>query len=104
MADAQPDNIAVLTQLAQVQGQLTALAALIQHNHTATNQRIDDKFAAMDQRIEDTQNALNTGLQSMEKRLGVLEDRERTTAIRTAGVSVLTSALVAGAIAALKHG
>lgn len=86
-----PSNAAMLAALGEVKGQLVHITQLITANQTATNQRIDDLRHAMEGRMN-----------GHEGRIGVLEDRERSTAIRTAGVSAITSAIVAAGIAAMR--
>ena len=92
----QPQNneigTAALVQLAEVRGQLTMIAQLIQANHGATHQRIDDLRKTVETRF--------TGV---EERLETIEQNERNTAIRAAGSGAFSGAIVAGAIELMKH-
>lgn len=83
---------AALIQLAEVKGQLTMIFQLIQTNHGATHQRIDDLRQTVESRF--------TGV---EDRLEVIEKNERETAIRAAGSGAFSGAIVAGGIELLKH-
>lgn len=83
---------AALVQLAEVRGQLTMIAQLIQANHGATHQRIDDLRKTVETRF--------TGV---EERLETIEQNERNTAIRAAGSGAFSGAIVAGAIELMKH-
>lgn len=83
-----------LAELAAVKGQLSVMTQLLVSHHAATNQRIDDMRASVENRFD-----------GVEERLGTLEQNERGTAIKTAGISAVSAALVSGAIAMLKvHG
>lgn len=85
---------ATLAELAEVKGQLSVMTQLLVSHHASTNQRIDDMRASVETRID-----------GVEERLGTLEQNERGTAIKTAGISAVSAALVSGAIAMLKvHG
>lgn len=82
---------ALLVEMGQVKGQLTAMTALLQQNHTATQTRIEDLSKSVGVRFD-----------GLEKRLATLEENERGTAIRAAGTGALAGAIVAGALAAIK--
>lgn len=83
---------AALVQLAEVRGQLTMIAQLIQNNHGATHQRIDD-----------LRKTVETRFAGVEDRLETIEQNERGTAIRAAGSGAFSGAIVAGAIELMKH-
>ncbi len=76
-------NNAVLTQLAEVQGQLTVMTQLLMHQKESINQRLDDMREAMDTRFD-----------GVEKRLQRVEDNERKTALMAAGTGAVAGALV----------
>lgn len=82
---------ALLVEMGQVKGQLTAMTALLQQNHTATQTRIEDLSKSVGVRFD-----------GLEKRLATLEENERGTAIRAAGTGALAGAIVAAALAAIK--
>ena len=86
-------NIAVIQQLAQVQGQLATIVQLVQQQGDSTNKRIDDFRQATDVRFS-----------GIETRLGTLETNERGTAMRTAAVGALSGAIVSAGLALLKLG
>ncbi len=99
MSNSPPSNAdytAALVQIAQVQGQLQSIVTMLQNNHTATHQRIDDLATSIDNRFN-----------GVEDRLGRVEQNERGTALRAAvagAVSGLTSsALVSAALTLLKR-
>lgn len=82
------NNNAVLVELGQVKGQLTAMTAMLQQNHAATQTRIEDLSASVGVQFDD-----------VKKRLATLESNERGTAIRAAGTGALAGAIVAGMLA-----
>lgn len=82
-----PVVVAMFKELAQVQGQLTAITAMIANNHNSTNQRIDDLRHSIEGRLG-----------GVEGRVGTLEKNERSTAIRVAGIAAGSSAVVAAGI------
>jgi len=86
------ENNEVLVQLAQVQGQLTAMTQLMQQNHDSTHQRINDFRHAIEGRI--------TGV---EARLDKVEDNERGTALKAAGGGAFSGAIMAGAVELIKY-
>lgn len=103
------DTNATLQQLAEVKGQLSAVMTmlttqhestkqLLNHNHNATNQRIDDLRLAMTNQHAATEKRID----SVSSRVSTLESNERGTAIKAAGVSALMGGGVAALIAALK--
>lgn len=75
-------SAAALVQMAEVKGQLTTITAMIQANHEATHQRIDDLRHTVESRF-----------QGVDERIGALESNERDTALRTAGVGAVTGVL-----------
>lgn len=84
-----PDlNHAALVELAEVKGQLKLIVTMLQQQHSATNQRIDDMRGSMENRFE-----------GVEERLGTLETNERSTALRTAGISAISAAAVSAMVA-----
>ena len=88
---------AALMQMAEVKGQLQTITAMIQHNHEATHQRIDDLRHTVENRFK-----------GVDDRIGALERNERDTALRTAGVGALSglmgSAFLQALLALLKRG
>lgn len=82
-------NHAALVELAEVKGQLKLIVTMLQQQHSATNQRIDDMRSSMENRFE-----------GVEDRLGTLETNERSTALRTAGISAISAAAVSAMVAA----
>jgi hypothetical protein len=82
-----------LVEIASVKGQLQAITQMIQANHEATHQRINDFRTAVETRF--------TGV---ETRLNTLERNERGTALRTAGGGALAGALVSAALALINKG
>ncbi len=85
-------NAATLAQLGEVKGQLAIIIQMIQHNHNATHQRIDDLRHTMEGRF--------TGVDS---RLTVLEKNERGTALRTATVGAVAAALVSAGLEVIRR-
>ena len=84
-------NVTVLQQLGEVRGQLSGIAQLIQSNHAATQTRIEDLDKSITQRID-----------GLEKRVGVLEKNERSTAILAGSLGAVSGAIVTATIAAIK--
>lgn len=84
-------SVRTLAELGEVKGQLMAITQLLTINHQSTNQRIDDLRHAMSGRMD-----------GHDERLSRLETNERGTAIRTAGVAAVTSAIITAGIAAIK--
>lgn len=82
---------ALLLEMGQVKGQLTAMTALLQQNHTATQTRIEDLSKSVGVRFD-----------GLEKRLATLEENERGTAVRAAGTGALAGAIVAAGLAAMR--
>lgn len=91
MNDQQNQNVLVLAQLEAMKLQLVGINNMIQSQHQATNQRIDDLRHSIEGRMD-----------SHESRIEKLEQNERSTAVKAAGVSALTTALMTGFFAALK--
>ncbi len=83
----------LLVEMGQVKGQLTAMTALLQQNHAATQTRIEDLSKSVGVRFD-----------GLEKRLTTLEGNERGTAIRAAGTGALAGAIVSAALVAIKGG
>lgn len=84
---------ALLIEMGQVKGQLTAMTTLLQQNHAATQTRIEDLSKSVGVRFD-----------GLEKRLSTLETNERGTAIRAAGTGALAGAIVSAALVAIKGG
>ncbi|MDR3370686.1 hypothetical protein [Rhodoferax sp.] len=82
---------AMLVEMGQVKGQLTAMTEMLRQNHAATQTR-----------IEDLSQSVNTRFDGLEARLSTLEKNERGTAIRAAGTGALAGAIVAAGIAAMR--
>lgn len=94
--DAQAQfTAAALAQLAEVKGQLHVITTLIQNNHEATHQRIDD-----------LRHDLKDKHDGHDRRIGILEQNERGTAIKAGATGALSglasSALLQGLITLLK--
>lgn len=81
----------VLVQMAEVKGQLSVILQLMQQNHDATHQRLNDFRQSAEGRFS-----------GLETRLDRVEENERGTAIKAAGGGALSGALVAGAIEVMK--
>ena len=92
MAEHLVSNSDLLLQLGKLEGQVGQILQLMQANHTATNQRLDDKRAAFNARMD-----------GHDTRLERIESRERSTAIKAAASGALsgmvTSMIAAQAIA-----
>jgi ElaB/YqjD/DUF883 family membrane-anchored ribosome-binding protein len=84
-------NAKLLQEIAEVRGDLKTITALLQHQAESSERRHDDLKGHLGQRLD-----------SQERRIETLEKNERSTAIKAAGLSVVTSALVTAGIAALK--
>lgn len=93
MSDTDAVATAVLVEMGQVKGQLTALVTLIQQNHAATQTRIEDLSKSVGVQFDDVKSRLTT-----------LEANERGTAIRAAGTGALAGAIVSAALVAVKGG
>ena len=84
---------AVLIEMGQVKGQLTAMTALLQQNHIATQTRIEDLSKSVGVQFDDVKSRLTT-----------LEANERGTALRAASTGALAGAIVSAALVAIKGG
>ncbi|MES1977519.1 MAG: hypothetical protein V4451_05750 [Pseudomonadota bacterium] len=84
-------NTAMLVELAEVKGQLKLMTQLMQQNHEATHQRINDFRHAVEGRVS-----------HVESRMATLEANERTTALKGAGSGALAGAIAGAAIEAIK--
>ncbi|MBK1683424.1 hypothetical protein [Rhodoferax fermentans] len=91
MSDPTAVANALLVEMGQVKGQLTAMTALLQQNHLATQTRIEDLSKSVGVQFDDVKSRLTT-----------LEANERGTAIRAAGTGALAGAIVAAGIAAMR--
>lgn len=91
MSDPNAVANAVLVEMGQVKGQLTAMTQLLQQNHLATQTRIEDLSKSVGVQFDDVKSRLTT-----------LEANERGTAIRSAGTGALAGAIVAAGLAALR--
>ena len=80
-----------LAELAAVKGQLSQITSMLQAQHASTNTRIDDLRKSIEGRFD-----------SAEKRIGRLEDNERGTAIKTAGISAFSGAVTAALLHLLR--
>lgn len=85
------ESSAIVAQLGEVKGQLTAMTQLMLANHQSTNQRIDD-----------LKDSINTRLNGHEGRIGTLEKNERNTAIKAGTAGALAGSLAAALIAGVK--
>ncbi|OYZ76058.1 MULTISPECIES: hypothetical protein [unclassified Polaromonas] len=86
------NNVSVLVELAEVKGQLKLMIQLMQQNHEATHQRINDFRHAVEGRVT-----------NVETRMSTLETNERATALKGAGSGAIAGAIMGGAIEALKY-
>ncbi len=112
MSESEGDTMneqATLQQLAEVKGQLSAVMTLLtsqhestkqllNHHHTATNQRIDDLRATVTAQIAATEKRID----GVSGRVTTLEGNERSTAIKASAVSALVGGGMGALIAALK--
>lgn len=85
------NDVSVLVELAEVKGQLKLMIQLMQQNHEATHQRINDFRHAVEGRVA-----------NVETRMSTLETNERTTALKGAGSGALAGAITGAAIEAMK--
>ena len=92
------DNHDVLVQLAQVQGQLTAMTQLMQQNHDSTHQRINDFRHAVEGRIAGVEARVDRIEASIEKVGG----NERASALKAAGSGAFSGAVMTAGIELLK--
>lgn len=92
MSTSEDLNAAALAEIAQVRGQLTNITQLILNGQAATNTRIEDLRRTFEGRFD-----------GVEKRLSTIEQNERGTAMRTSAIGAVSGAIVAAAIAALRH-
>ncbi|MBY0236114.1 MAG: hypothetical protein K2W93_14130 [Burkholderiaceae bacterium] len=92
-------NVAMLTQLAEVQGQLKAMTTMLMHNSQATNQRLDDMRGSMETRFD----GMDKRIDGVDTRIAVLEKNERDTALRTAGIASISAAAVSAVMVAGAH-
>ena len=90
-------NSDLLLQLGKLEGQVGQILQLMQANHTATNQRLDDMRAAFNARMD-----------GHDTRLERIESRERSTAIKAAASGALSgmviSMIAAAVVTAIKGG
>lgn len=86
------NNSLVLVELAEVKGQLKLMMQLMQQNHEATHQRINDFRHAVEGRVATVENRMTT-----------LETNERATALKGAGSGAIAGAITGAAIEALKY-
>lgn len=84
--------------LGEVLGQLKGIQVAIQASRDDTNRRIDDLRISIDGRFQ----AHDTRLNGHEERIGKLEDKERSTAIRSSASGAATGLLVTGLIEGIK--
>lgn len=68
----------VLVEVGQIKGQLGLITQMLQANHDATNQRIDDLRHAMESRVK-----------GVEGRVLTLEQNERSTALKASATGAL---------------
>lgn len=85
-------NVAMLNQLAEVQGQLKVMTQLLMHQNQSTNQRLDDMRSSMETRFD-----------GVDSRISTLEKNERDTALRTAGIASISAAAVSAVMVAGSH-
>ena len=100
---------ATMQQLAEVKGQLSAVMTMLASQHESTQQLLNHHHSATNQRIDDLRTAMSHQHAATEKRIdGVsgrvttLEGNERSTAVKTAGVAALMGGGMAALITALK--
>jgi predicted nucleic acid-binding Zn-ribbon protein len=99
----------MLSQLAEVKGQLSVVMGMLKTQHESTQQLLTHQHSATNQRIDDLRQAMGTQhaatekrIDSLSSRVGTLESNERNTALKAAGVSALMGGGMAALIAALK--
>ena len=89
-------NSDLLLQLGKLEGQVGQILQIMQANHSATNQRLDDMRAALNARVD-----------GLDSRIERIENHERSTAIRSAASGALSgavaSAITAAVVATMKH-
>lgn len=90
MNNQQVSNSDLLLQLGKLEGQVGQVLQLMQANHTATNQRLDDMRAAFNARMD-----------GHDSRIEKIEHRERGTAIRSAASGALSGAVTSAITAAI---
>lgn len=100
---------ATLQQLAEVKGQLAAVMTMLTSQHESTQQLLNHHHSATNQRIDDLRHSMANQHVATEKRIdGVsgrvttLEGNERSTALKAAATGALMGGGVAALIAALK--
>jgi len=99
-----------LRALGQVQGQLHGIAELIRETAASTNRRIDDLKESVDARFDDHSKRITQIENVHGARISRLEDNERSTAIKAAGIGAAAGAAsgivghLVGAIIKLKIG
>lgn len=97
MAEHPVSNSDLLLQLGKLDGQISQILSMMQANHTAINQRLDDMRAAFNARLD-----------GHDSRIEKIESRERGTAIKAAASGALsgmvTSAIAAAVVAAMRLG
>ena len=103
-------NTAALIEMASIRGQLQTVIQLMHQSNAETHRRIDDLGRSLSARVEDLRDTvdqrfqdLDTRLGGMEERIETVEERERTTAMRTAAWGGGAAALVTATMEAIKH-
>lgn len=99
----------MLAQLSQVKGQLSAVMGMLKTQHESTQQLLTHQHSATNQRIDDLRLAMGTQHAATEKRIDglssrvtTLEGNERATALKGAGVAAVSGGVVAALMALLK--
>lgn len=85
-------NNDILLHLGRIEGQVSQLMSLMASGQAATNQRLDDMSKSIDRQLS-----------NHEQRLGKLEDRERSTAIKASVAGTISAAIVSASIAFMRR-
>lgn len=84
-------NNEILLHLGRIEGQVSQLMSLMASGQSATNQRLDDMHKSIDRQLH-----------NHEQRIGKLEDRERSTAIKASIAGTVSAAIVSASIAFMR--
>lgn len=91
MTEAKKTELDAAQALGEVRGQLTSITLLLQSQHESTNRRMDDLQKSLDKRFD-----------TVEDRIGTLEQNERATAIKAATAGAGAAALTIGITEVIK--
>lgn len=100
---------ATMQQLAEVKGQLSAVMTMLTTQHESTQQLLNHHHSATNQRIDDLRTAMTNANAATDKRIdgvsgrvSTLEGNERSTAIKASAAGALTGGVVAALMTVLK--